>query len=105
MAFLVIICICYIIVALIRTTPIKNEFLPHISGALGLILATIAFYTLPAIVPSESLGVTVVYGFFCGLAATGSNQVFKQAVKFISNKYRIDVSLPTVTTQSEEEEK
>lgn len=94
MAFLVIILICYIVVALIRKTSIKNEWLPLISGGLGLTLGLIAFYALPSIVPSETLGITVAYGFFCGLAATGSNQVFKQALKYLKDKYNIDITLP-----------
>lgn len=102
MAFLVIICICYIIVALIRTTPIQNEWLPLISSVLGLTMATIAFYALPEIVPSASLGVTVVYGFFCGLAATGSNQLFKQAFKFVANRLNIDLTLPETTDDKKE---
>lgn len=94
MAFLVIILICYIVVALVRKTAIKNEWLPLISGGLGLTLGLIAFYALPSIVPSETLGITIAYGFFCGLAATGSNQVFKQALKYLKNKYGIDTALP-----------
>ena len=89
MAFLIIILICYFVVALIRKTPIANEWLPLISGGLGLLLGAIAFYAIPSIVPSESVGITIAYGFFCGLAATGSNQVFKQTIKYIANKYGI----------------
>ena len=104
MAFLVIIFICYLTVALIRKTPLKNEWLPIISGCLGLALGLVAFYALPSIVPSESVGVTIVYGFFCGLAATGSNQVFKQTVKYIKAKYNINVDLPTITPDNEDKE-
>lgn len=102
MAFLMIILICYVVVALIRKTSIKNEWLPLISGGLGLILGLIAFYALPSIVPSETVGITIAYGFFCGLAATGSNQVFKQAVKYIKDKYGITIMLPTENTDKKE---
>lgn len=101
MAFLVIIFICYLVVALIRTTPIKNEWLPIISGILGGILATLAFYALPEIVPDSSLGVTVFYGFFSGLAATGSNQVFKQTFKYLVSKF--NVQLPATSESNKEE--
>lgn len=104
MAFLMIILICYIVVALIRKTPIKNEWLPLISGGLGLTLSIIAFYAIPTIVPSDDIGITIAYGFFCGLAATGSNQVFKQAVKYIKNKYGIDISLPQIEEEETKEE-
>ena len=90
MAFLIIIIICYALVAGIRKTSIANEWLPLISGGLGLILGIIAFYALPSIVPSADLGTTIAYGFFCGLAATGSNQVVKQAAKYIINKYNLN---------------
>ena len=89
MVFLFIIFICYFTVALIRSTAIRNEWLPLISGSIGLVLGTIAFYLLPSITPVESVGYAIVYGFFSGLAATGSNQVFKQAVKYIAEKYNI----------------
>ena len=92
MAFIVIMCICYLVVALIRTTPIQNEWLPLISGTLGGILSTLAFYAIPEIVSSTPLGLTVIYGFFSGLAATGSNQVFKQAFKYFANKYGIAIA-------------
>lgn len=105
MAFLIITLICYIIVAVVRKTKIPNEWLPLISGVLGMILSAVAFYVVPSTVPDPAIGTTLFYGFICGLAATGSNQVLKQAVRFISNKYHIDITLPTVTTQSEEKEK
>lgn len=93
MAFLMIILICYIVVALIRATALRNEWLPLISGGLGIVLGAIAYFALPSIVPSETLGVTIAYGFFCGLAATGSNQVFKQTIKYLMTKYNIGISL------------
>lgn len=91
MAFLMIIFICYIVVALIRKTPLQNEWLPLISGGIGIVLSLVAFYALPSIVPADSLGTTLFYGFFCGLAATGSNQVFKQAVKYLTSKFNVQL--------------
>lgn len=102
MAFLMIILICYIVVALVRKTSVKNEWLPLISGGLGLVLGLIAFYALPTTVPSDDIGTTIAYGFFCGLAATGSNQMFKQTVKYIKDKYGIDVMLPAENTDKKE---
>lgn len=89
MAFLLIIFLCYIVVAIIRKTKIPNEWLPLISGALGMCLTGLVYLTTPSILPEASLGSSVVCGFFCGLAATGSNQVFKQTVRYIANKYGI----------------
>ena len=105
MAFLVIIFICYFTVALIRKTPVRNEWLPLISGGLGLVLSLLAYFIFPSIVPSTSAGVTLSYGFFCGLAATGSNQVFKQAVKFLKIKYNIEVVPDVLDGNQNSEEK
>ena len=105
MAFLMIILICYLVVALIRKTKIQNEWLPLISGSLGLVLSVIAFYALPGIVPVETVGTVIAYGFFCGLAATGSNQVLKQTIKFINDKYKLNIVLPSVNTSHDEGDK
>lgn len=99
MAFLMIILICYITVALVRTTTVKNELLPLISGGLGIVLGVITFYVLPSIVPCTDVGTAIAYGFFCGLAATGSNQAVKQAVKYINTKYGLNITLPTINKE------
>lgn len=93
MAFLVVIFVCYFITNLIKKTPIQNEWLPLISGGSGVLLATIAFFAIPTALPVNNLGTAIVYGFFLGLAATGSNQVFKQAVKYIVNKFNVVLPL------------
>lgn len=98
MAFLVIIFICYIIVAIIRKTKIPNEWLPLISSVLGTALSIAAFYVVPSIVPVATVGVTAVYGFFCGLAATGGNQVFKQVVKYINSRFGVNIHIPTINS-------
>lgn len=107
MAFLIIIVFCYVVVALIRRTKLPNEFLPIISGVLGLLLGVAAFYAIPSLVPVDNVGLSLAYGFFCGLASTGGNQVFKQAVKFIKSKYNINIDIPEISsgngdTQSED---
>ena len=104
MIFLIIILTCYVTVALIRKTKIPNECLPLISGGFGLLLGLVAFYVAPSLVHEQSIGTTLTYGFFCGLAATGSNQVVKQAIKFIKAKYNINISVPTVTPNNKSKE-
>ena len=103
MAFLLIILICYFTVAILRKTKIPNECLPLISGGLGLVFSLIAYYAIPAIVPDQSIGTTLLYGFFSGLAATGGNQVFKQAIKFIQSKYSIDIEVPTLDINTDDD--
>lgn len=95
MIFLIVIFICYIVVELIKQTSIHNEWLPLISGGLGVLLTVISFFALPTLVPVTDLGEAIGYGFFSGLAATGGNQVFKQTVKYIKNKYGIDINIGT----------
>ena len=93
MAFLLIIIICYIIVAIIRKTKIPNEWLPLISGTVGLSFSAIAVFAFPTMIPEQSIIATLIYGFFCGLAATGSNQILKQTLKYIKKAYGIDIEL------------
>ena len=99
MVFLLIMLISYFVVAIIRKTKVPNECLPLIAGCLGLLLSGVAFYALPEIVPDPSIGTTLLYGFISGLAATGSNQVLKQAVKFINDKYGLNIVLPSINTE------
>lgn len=98
MSFIMILVICYIVVALIRTTRLANEWLPLISGSLGIGLSVLAFYVAPSITSCDTISQAIYYGFFCGLSATGSNQVFKQAVKYIKNKFGVELYVPTVST-------
>lgn len=94
MSFLITIILCYILIALIKQTKIANEWLPLISGALGIGLNVAAFYLVPTLIPCEEIAMAIFYGFMCGLAATGSNQLLKQACKYILNKYSIDLPQP-----------
>ena len=91
MVFLVTIVVCYLVVALIRKTAIKNEWLPLISGVLGATIVAILYFVAPAFVPVDEAILAIVYGFFCGLSATGSNQVFKQTLKYITARYGIKI--------------
>lgn len=101
MAFIVIIFICYAVVAGIRKTKVPNEWLPLISGGIGLLLSLLARFVFPELVDTSVLTV-LLYGFICGLAATGSNQVVKQTLKFFKDKYGVEISLPTISKQDKE---
>lgn len=102
MAFFIIVIICYFVIAFLRKTKLPNELLPILSGCLGLLLSVAALYLVPSIVPETSIITVCIYGFFSGLAATGSNQVFKQMLKYIKNKYCPEMSLPMQNTNEEE---
>ena len=83
--------ICYIIVFFVRKTKIKNEVLPIISCVLGIVLAIVGFYAFPQFIATDSFLVAIFGGALSGLAATGGNQVFKQALKLFEQKYDIDI--------------
>ena len=90
MTYLSICIICYIAVALIKRTSIKNEWLPAISCGLGATLSLIAFAFFRQTAEIEPLA-AIVSGAIAGLAATGSNQVLKQANKLIFDKYGLSI--------------
>lgn len=90
MAYPVIVLITYIIVAFIRRTAVKNEWLPLIACGIGGGLALLGFYIAPTIIAASSWYIALVGGALSGLAATGGNQVFKQAIKLICEKRGID---------------
>jgi hypothetical protein len=50
---------------------------------LGAIIGLIAYFTVPNIVIAENVFIALIVGGASGLAATGTNQVFKQLSKKI----------------------
>lgn len=81
----VIVVICYVAVAAIKTTKINGKWLPLISCAIGALLAAGMFYVTPEFIGAASLTAAVISGAFSGLAATGTNQIFKQLMKAAEN--------------------
>ena len=73
--------ICYLAALAIKQTPLANKWLPTICGVLGALLGVAAMYInvpdFPATDPLTALAVGIV----SGLAATGADQVVKQAKK------------------------
>ena len=57
------------------------KIIPVIAGALGVILGVIAFYAVPEIIAADNILTAILVGGSSGLAATGTNQVFKQLLK------------------------
>lgn len=103
MAFLIIIVVCYLVAELVKKTRLRNEWLPLISGAVGVVLTVVVYYALPTLLPTQDLATAITNGFFYGLAATGSNQVFKQTLKYITSKYDIPLPLPETEDSSDEQ--
>ena len=69
--------ICYLIIEIIKTTPLNRKWLPAISGLLGGALGVLAMHTMPSYPATDYLNAIAV-GIISGLASTGVNQVGKQ---------------------------
>ena len=65
------------------------NFIPLISGGLGLILGIVFFYAFPAIIAATNVLGAILIGLCSGLSATGCNQIFKQL-----KKHGIEVKQP-----------
>ena len=83
-----IVVLCYLSAEIFKCFD-KNEdhkrFLPVISGCLGLVLGLVAFFTTPSVISAATEPFTAAaIGAVSGFAATGINQVYKQAKKGVS---------------------
>lgn len=52
--------------------------IPMIAGLMGLGLGILVFYTTPHIIHADNIIEAMIIGLTSGLAATGTNQIFKQ---------------------------
>lgn len=57
------------------------KIIPLIAAALGVVLGIIAFYAAPEIIAADNIFTAILVGGASGLAATGTNQIFKQLTK------------------------
>ena len=69
--------ICYLTSEIFKLF-VKKKYIPVISGLAGAILGVIAYYLTPTLIENTNILTAVSIGIVSGLAATGSNQVFKQ---------------------------
>ena len=67
-----------------KTTPLDSKWLPIICGVLGGVLGIVAMYIMPDY-PAKDILTSIAVGIASGLAATGTNQIFKQ-LRSNSNK-------------------
>lgn len=79
----VIVSIVYLVMAIYKKlvenkATIWTSLIPMWAAVLGAVLGVVAFYVVPEIVPAENVLVAIFVGMSSGLAATGTNQVFKQ---------------------------
>lgn len=74
----IIVVACYGLIELIKKTSLESKWYPVLSGAIGSVLAVLLYFIAPEIVGMTSPWSALVGGLASGLAATGTNQVFKQ---------------------------
>lgn len=73
--------ICYLAALAIKNTPLANKWLPSICGLLGGVLGVVGYYTSIPDFPAQDALTAIAVGIVSGLAATGIDQVIKQATK------------------------
>ena len=74
----IIVVICYLAVTAIKETKINSKWYPLISCGIGTAVSAIFYFCLPDILAVTTLTAALISGAASGLAATGTNQVFKQ---------------------------
>lgn len=74
--------IVYWVINLVKYTTGNSEkfkrFIPLCSAVIGIILALIAFFCVPDVIPTTNIFTAIVIGCASGLTATGFNQIVKQ---------------------------
>ena len=74
--------ICYLIgIACKASEHVKDNYIPSIMGIAGAALGVVAYYTNMPEFKGFHILTAVAVGIVSGLAATGINQIFKQATK------------------------
>jgi len=81
----VIVTVVYTLISLLKKETKGNEKvlsrLPLIAAAIGAVLGVIGFFAVPTIIPADNIFTALLIGIGSGLAATGTNQIFKQLGK------------------------
>ena len=80
--------LCYLVVEGAKMFTNKNskvkKLLPIISAFTGAILGILIYLYMPENIPSDNVVGAALIGIISGLGATGSNQLIKHVVEFIS---------------------
>lgn len=56
------------------------KIIPVLAAVIGIILGIIAYYAMPEIIAADNIFTAILIGGASGLAATGTNQIFKQLI-------------------------
>lgn len=74
--------ICYLIGEFLKAwNKFDDRKIPVIMGISGAVIGIIAFIFAPSIVPADNFIVAIAIGIVSGFAATGIDQIMKQATK------------------------
>lgn len=77
-----IVLIVYWIVNLLKIVTNNNEkfkrFIPVVACGTGVILGIVIYFAVPQMIMAENIIYAIIIGGSSGLAATGTNQIFKQ---------------------------
>lgn len=80
-----IVVICYVAVTAIKATKLNKKWYPIISCAIGAVVGLALFLIAPEFIGAATLAAAIISGAVSGLAATGTDQVFKQLMKSAQN--------------------
>lgn len=85
----IIVAIVYMIIEVYKEITYNREkakrMIPLIALCLGIILSVIGYVFSPEMLPADNILMAIFVGGASGLAATGTNQVFKQLKKQTNN--------------------
>ena len=74
--------ICYLLgIACTASMKVKDTLIPSIMGVSGAVLGVVAYFTKMPEFDGFHILTAIAVGIVSGLAATGVNQIFKQAQK------------------------
>ncbi len=73
--------ICFLAGMGAKLSPLKDKWIPLISGGLGCLLGLAAYFAVPAVMPAGDPFTAAAIGIVSGYAATGVHQTVSQLSK------------------------
>ena len=103
--------VLFVFAELLKRTAMKNNadakaVLPYICAILGAVIASVCFFIDPTMIPgATNILEALLAGAISGLVATGSHQIYKQAVKLITVAHSTSEDIKEEVTEMTEDEK
>lgn len=103
--------VLFVFAELLKRTAMKNNddakaVLPYICAILGAVIASVCFIVDPSMITGASnILEALLAGAISGLVATGSHQIYKQAVKLITVAHSVSEDIKEEVTEMTEDEK